>query len=143
MGLIASLAALFGLELENVAARARAAAIIYGLIAFFLLAAVIFLIVAAYLALADMFSPIISALIMGGMFLVLALAIYVGALIARGRERKVVAERRRSSETGAFLTTAALTALPMLLRSPLVLRLGVPAAAVAAFALLRDRSDDE
>lgn len=143
MGLIAPLAALFGLELENVAARARAAAIIYGLLAFFLLAAVIFLIIAGYLALADMFSPLISALIMSGLFMMLALALYVGALIGRGRERKKVVERRRASETGTLVTTAALTALPMLMRSPAVLRFGLPAAAIAIFALLRDRPDDE
>lgn len=143
MGLIAPLAALFGLELESVAARARAAAIVYGLIALFLLAATISLTVAGYLALADLFSPLIAALLMAGLFLVLALAVYAGMLIGRGRTRRHVAERRRASETGAFVTTAALTALPALLRAPALVRIGLPAAAIAAFALLRDRSDDE
>lgn len=143
MGLIAPLAALFGLELESVAARARAAAIVYGLIALFLLAAAIFLTVAGYLTLADLFSPLIAALLMAGLFLVLALAVYAGMLIGRGRTRRHVAERRRASETGAFVTTAALTALPALLRAPALVRIGLPAAAIAAFALLRDRSDDE
>ncbi|WIY51943.1 hypothetical protein O9Z70_10670 [Devosia sp. YIM 151766] len=141
MGLLGPLTALFGLELKSVAARARAAAILYGLMALFLLAAAIFLVLAAYLALADLFSPIIAALILSGAFLLLTLAIYAGTLIGRGRHRQEVAEQRRASESGAFVTTAALTALPMLLRSPAIIRFGLPAAAVVAFALLRDRSD--
>ncbi|KKB07313.1 hypothetical protein [Devosia chinhatensis] len=143
MGLIAPLAALFGLELENVAARVRAAAIIYGLIALFLLTAAIFLTVAGYLALADLFSPFIAALVMCGTFLLLALAVYAGAAIAHGNQRRKAIQRRRSSESGAFVTTAALTALPMLLRSPLVVKLGLPAAAIAAVALLRESRDDD
>ncbi|ODT82803.1 MAG: hypothetical protein ABS76_07045 [Pelagibacterium sp. SCN 64-44] len=143
MGLIAPLAGLLGLEVESVVARARAAAIIYGLIALFLLTAAIFLMIAAYLALADQFGPIVAALVLAGAFALLALAVYAGALIGRGRQQKAVAERRRASETGAFVTTAALTALPVLLRSPLIVRLGLPAAAIAAFALLRDQQDED
>ncbi len=143
MGLIAPLAALFGLELENVAARAKAAAILYGLMGLFLLAAVVFLTLAGYIALADLFSPVIAALIVSGIFLLLALAVYLGTLLSKGRERRVVAERRRSSESSAFLTTAALTALPVFLKSPMIVKLGLPAAAITAIALLREnRSDD-
>ena len=143
MGLIAPLAALFGLELENVAARARAAAILYGLMALFLLAAALFLTVAAYLALADLFSPVIAALILSGGFLLLALALYLGTLIGKGQKKRQLVERRRSSESSAFLTTAALTALPVFLKSPLVVKLGLPAAAIAAIALLRENQGED
>jgi hypothetical protein len=143
MGLIAPLAALFGLELEDVAARAKAAAILYGLMGLFLLAGVIFLTIAGYIALADLFSPLIAALILSGVFLLLALALYLGTLLSKGRQRRALVERRRSSESSAFLTTAALTALPVFLKSPLIVKLGLPAAAITAIALLRENSRDE
>lgn len=143
MGLIAPLAALFGLELENVAARAKAAAILYGLMGLFLLGAAIFLTVAGYIALADLFSPVIAALILSGIFLLLALALYLGMLLSRGRERRAIAERRRSSESSAFLTTAALTALPVFLKSPMIVKLGLPAAAITAIALLRENNSSD
>ncbi len=143
MGLIAPLAALFGLELEDVAARAKAAAILYGLMGLFLLAGVIFLTIAGYIALADLFSPLIAALILSGVFLLLALALYLGTLLSKGRQRRALVERRRSSESSAFLTTAALTALPVFLKSPMIVKLGLPAAAIAAIALLRENSHDE
>lgn len=142
MGLIAPLAALFGLEVENVVARARAAAILYGLMALFLLAAAVFLTIAGYLALADLFSPIIAALIVSGVFLLLALAVYIGTLLGKGQKRREIVERRKSSESSAFLTTAALTAIPVFLRSPMVVKLGLPAAAIAAIALLRENRND-
>lgn len=143
MGLIAPLAALFGLELENVAARAKAAAILYGLMGLFLLTAAIFLTIAGYIALADLFSPVIAALILSGIFLLLALALYLGMLLSRGRERRAMAERRRSSESSAFLTTAALTALPVFLKSPMIVKLGLPAAAITAIALLRENNSSD
>ncbi|NMA96504.1 MAG: hypothetical protein GX970_00070 [Phyllobacteriaceae bacterium] len=109
----------------------------------FVLVAVVFFVLAGYLALAELYGHIVAALILGGAFLVVALALYLGAMIGRGRQQRKVAEKRRSSETGAFLTTAAITALPMLMKSPLIVRLGLPAAAIAAFAMIRDQSDKD
>jgi len=141
MGLLAPLAALLGFEVEGVVARARSTALIYSLIGLFLLVAVGFLLAAAFMALADMVGPIYAALILAGAFLLLALAVYLGSLIGRSRHQRALAERRRASETGAFLTTAAITALPMLAKSPLLVRLGLPAAAIAALALMHDSRD--
>jgi hypothetical protein len=142
MGLLAPLAALLGLEVEGLAARARSAALVYGLIALFGLIAVGFLLAAAFMVLAENVGSIAAALIMGGSFVVLALAVYLGSLVGRSKRQRELAERRRASETGAFLTTAAITALPMLTRSPALLRLGLPAVAVALYALLRDNKED-
>ncbi|ODT66956.1 MAG: hypothetical protein ABS75_25595 [Pelagibacterium sp. SCN 63-23] len=141
MGLLAPLAALLGLETESLVARARSTALAYGVIAVFLVTALVFLLAAGFMALAEVIGPIMAALAMGGAFLLLALAVYLGAQIGRSRKHKQLAERRRASETGAFLTSAAITALPMVARSPALLRLGVPAA-ILAFFLLR-RSDDQ
>jgi hypothetical protein len=80
-----------------------------------------------------------ATLIMAGSFLALALFTYIGLSIGENRRRKRMSERRRASDAGAFLTTAALTALPLLTRSPLLVRLGIPAAALTALALLREK----
>ena len=142
MGFLAPLAALLGLEVEGLTARAKSAALVYGLMALFALIAIGFLLAAGYMALADTVGAIIAALILAGAFLLLTLAVYLGSRIGRGRRQRELADRRRASETGAFLTTAAITALPLLTKSSLLLRLGLPAAAIAAFALLHDNDKD-
>jgi hypothetical protein len=142
MGLLAPLAALLGLETETLLARARSTILVYGLIALFGLVAAGFLLAAGYMALALQVGAIGAALIIAGSFLLLALAVYLGSLIGRGRRQRQLAERRRASETGAFLSTAAITALPLLARSPLLVKLGLPAAALAVFALLRSNDED-
>lgn len=140
MGLLAPLAALLGLEVGGAVNRAKAAFVVYGLMAVFFFGAVVFLLAAGYMALADVLSPIPAALIFASVFLLLTLALYLGSLIGRRRMEREAAEKRRSSETGAFFTTAAITALPMLAKSPLLLRLGLPAAAIAAITLLRSNN---
>lgn len=143
MGLLAPLAALLGLEAGSLVSRAKSAAIIYGMITVFLVLAIGFLIAAGYMALADLWSPIIAALAIAGTFFVLALAVYLGTLIGNNRRKREATEKRRSTEAGAFITTAAISALPMLARSPMLLRLGIPAAVVAAaVAMLRNDKTD-
>ncbi|MBJ6987579.1 hypothetical protein [Devosia sp. MC521] len=139
MGLIAPLAALLGLEVENIADKAKAAAIVYGLLGLFSTIAIVFLLVAAYLALADLFSPLMAALLLAGLFVLLAVALLLGAQIGKNQQKRKVAQRRRSSETGAFITTAALTAVPMILRAPMAAKLALPAAIIGTLALLRNR----
>lgn len=141
MGLLAPLAALLGLEVEELATRAKTTALIYGLIALCLMVAAGFLLAAGYMALAEVVGSILAALIIAAAFVLLALAAYLGSMIGRGRRQRKVAERRRASETGAFLTTAAITALPFLARSPMLVRLGLPAAAIAALAMIRDNKN--
>ncbi|MET3924329.1 phage holin family protein [Devosia sp. 2618] len=141
MNILAPLAALLGIEVETITERVRNAVIINAVIVLLGLVGVIFLVVAAFLALADALSPIYAALILAAVFLVLALCVYFGMKLGEGRRKHEQAVKRRSSETGAFVTTAALTALPVLLKSPLVRTLGLPAAAIAAFLLVRGNSD--
>jgi hypothetical protein len=141
MGLLAPIAALLGLEAGSLVERARTAAITLGLIIVFGLIAVGFLLAAIFMALADLYSPIIAALILAGIFLLLAAGVYLGMKTGEARRRRELAERRKTTQTGSLLTTAAFSALPMLARTPLLVKIGLPAA-VAAFALLR-ASDDE
>lgn len=145
MNLLGPLAALLGIEIESITERVRNAIILNAAMIVFGLIGAIFLIVAGFLAIAEQLGGIYAALIVGGGFLVLALAVYLGSLIGKGRTKRTVVEKRRSNETSAFVTTAAITALPVLLKSPLVRRFGLPAAALAAFLLVRggsDKSDD-
>ncbi len=143
MGLISPLASLLGLEVEGLAAKAKSAILVWGLIGVFCTIAIGFLIAAGFMVLADLLGPVIAALALAGIFLVLALAVYVGSLIGRSHRQRELSERRRAKETSAFLTTAALTALPLLTKSPMLLRLGLPAAAIAAMALLHNEGNKD
>lgn len=137
MNLLIPLAGLLGIEVEAITDRVKTTVIVNSIIALFGFIALVFLLIAGYLALSDLWSPILAALVMAGGALVLALAVYLGARIGESSRRRHIAERRRSSETGAFVTTAALTALPVMLKSPTFRAIGIPAAAIAAFMLLK------
>ena len=141
MHFLVPLAALLGIEVETITDRVKTAIIVNALMVVLGLAGVLFLVIAGFLALAELVGGIYAALILAAVFLVLTLAVYLGMQIGRGKRKREAVEKRRSSETGAFVTTAALTALPVLLRSPLVRTLGLPAAAIAAFLLVRNGGD--
>ena len=136
--MLAPLAALVGFEAERVASRAKSTAVTYGLMAAFGLVGIGFLVGAGYIALAAATSPLVASLIMGGVFILLALAVYLGIQIGEDRRKREAVERKHSNDTSAFVTTAALTALPALAKSPMMLRFGIPAA-IVAFLLMRDR----
>jgi len=142
MNLLVPLAALLGIEVDSITERVRNTIIINALMIVLGLAGVGFLIAAGFLWLAQAVGGIYAALILAATFLVLALAVYLGSRIGEGRRRREVVTKRRSSETSAFVTTAALTALPVLLRSPMFRTLGLPAAAIAAFLLVRGGGDN-
>lgn len=142
MGFLGPLAALLGLELESVTARLKASAIAYAFIALFATVGVVFLLVAAYLLLAENFGPVVAAFIIAGVFLVLALVVYLSLVMSHSRHKRELAQRRRASETGTFVSAAALTAIPLIAKSPWIVKLGLPAAAIAAFALLKKPDRD-
>lgn len=142
MNLLAPLAGLLGIEVEAITERVRNLVIVNAVMIVFGLIGLGFLLAAGFLALADALGGIYAALIFAGGFLLLTLAVYLGTRISEGRHKRELATRRRSSETGAFVTTAALTALPVLLKSPAFRTVGLPAAAIAAFLLLRGDRDE-
>ena len=142
MHLLAPLAALLGIEVEAITERVRNAIIVNAVMIGLALVGVSFLVAAGFFALADLYGVIYAALIFAAAFLLLALAVFLGTRIGESRRRRELAEKRRSSETGAFVTTAALTALPMLLKSPALRTLSLPAAAIAAYLLIRGGSDE-
>jgi hypothetical protein len=147
MGILAPLAALFGIETDALIDRARRKAVILGIVAVFCLIAVAFLLVALYLWLSTIWTPIIAALAVAGGAIVIALIAYAAGAVADNSRRKHEADRRRANETTALVTTAALTALPVVLRSPAFRTIGLPLAAAAAAVFfgkaVKDRHDEE
>lgn len=145
MYLLTALAGLLGFELETISEELKRKLIAGALMAVLGLIGAIFLIIAGYIALSEQLGPMISALILGGSFLLLTLAVYLGTRIGEAKRQREAVERRRSSQTGAFLTTAAITALPVLLKSPWFRTLGIPAAAIAALLVASNsgEKDDE
>lgn len=141
MHLLVPLAALLGIEVEAITERLRNTIILNVVMIGMGLVGVGFLVVAGFLALAELYGTIYAALICAALFLVLAMAVYLGSRIAEGRHRREVAAKRRSTETSAFVTTAAMTALPAVLKSQLGRALALPAAALAAYLLVRKTGD--
>jgi uncharacterized membrane protein len=136
MHLLAPLSALLGFEVEEITDRIKRLAIANAIIGLFGLLTLAFLLVAGFLALAARLGAINASLIFAGVFFVLAVAVYIGLTIAENGHKKQALQKRRSNETNAFVTTAALTALPVLLKSPLIRNVGLPVAALAATVLL-------
>ncbi|MDB5538047.1 MAG: hypothetical protein JWQ65_2922 [Devosia sp.] len=143
MNLLVPIAALLGFEVEEITARLKALAIANAVIALFGLLTLVFLLVAGFLALAAQLGPIYAALIFAGVFFVITAGIVIGMQISENSRKRRVAEKRRSSDTSAFVTTAALTALPVLLKSPLIRNVGLPLAAVVAAAMFIGKSRDD
>lgn len=145
MHFLLPLAALLGIEVEAITERVRRVAIINMVIAVLGLIALTFLLIAGYIALAEALTPLYAALIMAAGALVLALAVYLGSRIGENHRRREIADKRRASETSAFVTTAAVTALPVILKSPALRTIGIPLAVLGAtyFLMTRGRHKPE
>lgn len=139
MALLGPLAALLGIEVEVLLQRLRRNALIYGLLALFLAIAAVFLLVAAQVALSLWIGPLLAALVLAGIALLAALVVWLVARAAERRRQRREAELRRASDTTALATTAALTALPMLLRNPAMRLAAIPVGAALGYFVLRRR----
>jgi hypothetical protein len=137
MGFFAPIAAFFGIEIESLIDRVKRDALINGLIAFCGLIAFVFLLVAGFVALAQAMGPLIASLAMAGGALAIALLIFLFSKIGARERRRRELERRRKNEAGAVMTTAAITALPALIRSPLGKRFGLPLVMLAAYLMFK------
>lgn len=143
MNVLIPLAALLGIEVAEITDRLKALAIANAVIALFGLLTLVFLLVAGFLALSAQLGPIYAALIFAGVFFVITLGVGLGIKMSENGRKRRVSEKRRSTDTSAFVTTAALTALPMLLKSPAIRNVGLPLAAVVAAAMLIGKSRDD
>ena len=145
MGLLPLLTSLLGIEVEGLASRLKENAVAVAAIALFVLIGVSFLLVALYTWLAAWVGPIWSPLIIAAAALLIALILFIALQIQNRAIAKRAAERRRQDETTALVATAALSALPELLKSPLLRNVGIPIALYAAFLMFsgRHREDAE
>jgi hypothetical protein len=127
---------------EAVAAvrRARTAAIVYGLAALAVLCSLGFLVGAAYVWVAGRYGPMAACLGFGLGFLVIAgLLLLIHRLSAGARARRRA--RRRTADIKAVGITAALAALPALLKGRGGLgTMLAPAIALAAYAIYRENT---
>lgn len=132
------LASLFGVEASHLTERLKRGAVFYGTVAGFGTLGVIFLLVSLNAWLTTLWGPILAPLAIGLGGLVLAGAIYVAMWLAgHATERRIEAQKHRFERT-ALVTTAAVSALPLLLKSGLMRNIGLPVGgALAALYLLR------
>jgi hypothetical protein len=142
LAVLTPLLSLLGIEVAAITDEVKRKAIIWGIIGALGVIFAGFVLVAINNALSIQFGPIVAPLIVALAAGVLALAVFFVAQIQEGIAAKRAAERRKNAESTALVTTAILSALPALLRSPLMREVGIPAGAAIASALLLKRSMD-
>lgn len=143
MHLLVTLAALLGVETDVLVARLRKSIVASSVIALFALIGLCFLLIAANTALTTAVGPIWAPLIIAGVAIVIALIVYLATKVMADNRKAQQTERRRSSETSAFITTAALTALPIVLKSSMARNVGIPLAVLVGLALLARGSSSQ
>lgn len=140
LALLGPLGALLGLEAASIKDKLKRQAILWGLLGVLGLIALIFILVAANTALTYAVGPIIAPLIIAGAALLIALVVWGVFHFRETVENKREAEKKRSAEVTALVTTAAITAIPLIL--PMLKKAGVPtaSAAAAAYSLLQSKA---
>ncbi|HEX4298888.1 MAG TPA: hypothetical protein VHZ56_12785 [Devosia sp.] len=140
LGMLAPLLSLLGLETTELTDRLKRQAILWGAVAFLGIVGICFLLVAINAGLTYAVGPVIAPLIIAVAAVVIAVAIVLVTHILDGADARRALERKRSAERTAMMTTAAITALPLILKSPLLRDIGIPAGAALASALMLRRS---
>jgi len=140
MQFLLPLASILGIEVDELLDRVKKNALAWSAVGLFGLIGLTFILVAianaAVLAWGPIAGPLFVAL---GAFLI-ALAIWGTMAILDGVAKRRALERRRAQEKTTLATTAALTALPVVLQSPLMRKLGIPVGGALAAAFLLSRS---
>ncbi len=139
LAVFAPVLSLLGIELETLTESVKRHAILWGLIGGFGLVCLVFILVAINSALTYAFGPVIAPLIIAAVAAVVAIVLLLVTQMQDAAAARREAERRRVAESNALLTTAIVSAIPMLLRSPLLRQVGLPAGAAIASALLLRR----
>lgn len=136
MYLLTLAASVLGIEIDELLEHLKRNAMAWSAVAFFALIGVAFLLVALHAWLALLWGPIVAPLVIGAGGMVIALAIWATVAISDGIARRRAAQRRSSAEKTALVTTAALTALPMVLKSDIMRKVGIPVGGALAAAYL-------
>jgi uncharacterized membrane protein len=140
MQFLLPIASLLGLEVDDLVDRIKKDAIAWSAVALFGMIGLVFLLVAAANAATLAWGPIAGPLVLAVVAIVIAVGIWATTSIISGIAKRKAVERRHSQEKTALVTTAALTALPIVLQSPLMRKVGIPVggALAAAFMLTRN-----
>jgi len=143
LAILAPLLSLAGIEAASVTSNLKRQAIVWGTIAALGFVVVAFLLVAANTALSYWVGPVIAPLIIAVVATLVALTVFLVAHLQDNIAARQAAEKQKKAEITALATTALLTAIPLILRSPLFKEIGLPAGAALASALMmrepRDR----
>ena len=143
MGLLAPLASLLGIEVDVLMTRLKESAVAFAAIGLFLVIALAFLLVALYTALSSWLGPMWAPLAIAGGALIIALVLYLALRMQIAAQKRRDEERR--SETTALIASAALAALPELLKSPFMRNVGIPLGLYVGFLVMsrsRKSTDD-
>lgn len=136
LALLGPLGALLGIEAASIKDRLKRQAMLWGTLAVLGLVALTFILVAINMALSYSLGPVVAPLVIAGAALLIGIVVFLVFHIRETMEAHRDAEKKRSAEMTALVTTAAITAIPLIL--PTLRRVGVPAggAAAAIFSLL-------
>ena len=140
LALLGPLGALLGIEAASLKDRLKRQIVLWGTVGALGLIAVAFILIAINNALTLAVGPILAPLIVAGTALLIAVIIFAIFHFRDTVEAKREAEKKRSAEVTALITTAAITAIPLIL--PTLKRIGVPAggAAAALLSLLQSKA---
>ena len=136
MHLLALAASVLGIEVDELLEHAKKNAMAWSAVALFALIALGFVLVALNAWFTLLWGPIVAPLLIAAGALLVALGVYAAIAISDGIARRHAAERRNSAEKTALVTTAALTALPLVLKSDLMKKVGIPIGGALAAAYL-------
>ena len=142
MAFLGPLAALLGIEVDVLIERLKRNATTIAIVGLLAVIALVFLLIGANVALSLWVGPLWSPLIIGAVATIAAVLVWVSADAAEKRRARRAVERKRSTDTTALLTTAALTALPLALKNPALRLLALPASAIVGYMLLGRRRND-
>ena len=140
MGLLTSLTALLGVEVKSTLEQVKRSVVALVVIALFSSIAFTFLLIAAFISLTYWQGPLWAPLATATGSALIAIGFWAILRIIYSRARRIQAKQRRSNKTTAPVTTAALTALPMLVKSPLARNLGLPLVGILTLALSNGNS---
>jgi ABC-type transport system involved in multi-copper enzyme maturation permease subunit len=138
LAVMGPLLALLGVEAQSITDNVKRQAIVWGLIGGMGAVFVAFVLVAINAALSYAVGPVIAPLIIAVVAALIGVGVFLVAHIQDGIVAKREAEKKKSAEMTALITTAIVTAVPLILRSSLVRNLGGAAVASA----LMSRRDD-
>ncbi|OJX51898.1 hypothetical protein [Devosia sp. 66-22] len=140
LALLGPLGALLGLEAASLKERLKRQAALWGTLGVLGLIAISFILVAINNALTLALGPIVAPLVIAGAALLVGLVVYAVFHFRATVEAHNDAEKKHRAEMTALITTAAITAVPLIL--PMLKRVGVPAggAAAAIYSLLQSKA---